>query len=253
MTLRISPKLLSEIVAASVEDAIEMSRLEDEAERERVKQSSIEDRIASTAGAGKDDPDSMGKEADAPTRGDNASLDMPGREPPEQAEPQARQSQQPDAEDIDAGALIDKFNIIRSGRSMNDRDISTAMTKLINAMRPEARSALFSALSQVGKIVAPTVDATRLNKPPEEPTAVQAARLQMLQKRRQDREQAADKRAADVSNAVVDEPAPQRSERPPPEDLDEPKRGAEDLSPPIRVGRRTAESAHVRMKQLLQD
>lgn len=243
---------LRNIVEASVGQALELSRLADEAEREKMRQDRLEAAIDSSVGAS-DDRDKLELEADptgAPTRG--GSLDVPTGQQQEPPPEQARQSQTAKPEDVDSDAVIDKFNIIRSGRSMNDRDISAAMKKMIDGMKPEQRMAIFSVLSQIGKIVAPTVDSSRLTKPPEEPTAVQAARLDMLQKRRQDRESSAQKRANDVSTAVVDKQAPQRApETPPPAEPEE--RGVEDTSPPIRVGKRTAEGLRAKMKQLLQD
>lgn len=265
MSLRIAQKFLNEVVKASVEQALEFSRLEDEAEREKIKQANLEDRIAATVGHGEDKHTSVKAEEDpatvgGPTRGQ--ALDIPGRDqPPEKQQASAGQSgEKHQAQEIDADAIIDKFNIIRSGRSMNDRDISSSMTALINKLTPEQRSGIFTMLSNIGKLVAPAVDSSRLTKPPEEPSAVQNARLQMLQKRRQDREQAAEKRAEDVSSSVAEKPAPERAPGSVPEpeprhreEEEEDVYGTEDTSPPIRVGKRTAESIRVKMKQLLQD
>lgn len=251
-------RLLNEAVVSSVEKALELQKLEKQAEIEQAKQVRLEDEISATVGAGKErdrEPLTPEKEADEPALDapQRATLDLPGREPqtdaaPAQAsQPDQPQSKKPDAKEIDAAAIIDKFNIIRSGRSMNDRDISSAMSKFVNSLRPEQRSAMFSVLAKIGSIVAPQADASRLTKPPEEPSAIQAARVQMLQKRREDSETAAKNRVATAAPQVSPEPPPESTPEAPEDE--EP----EDLSPPIRVGKRTAESISAKMKHLLQD
>lgn len=255
---KFNSKLLNEIVNASIEDALTMSRLEAEAEREKKRQVSLEDEISKTVGSGKSDRSSLGSEADedvtagGPTR--EKSLDLPSRSSPPESKEKSAGSDEVSSDEIDADAIIDKFNIIRSGRSMNDRDISTAMTKLINTLKPDQRSTMFKLLQHVGTIVAPNVDSGRLTKPPEEPSAITAQRLQMLQKRREDRENAAQRHASSATATKETSPASDvgTEERPssrPPEDLDQDN--VEDTSPPIRVGKRTAESIRMKLKQIL--
>jgi hypothetical protein len=84
------------------------------------------------------------------------------------------------------------------------------MMKLVNSLTPEQKSTTFSILKQIGSIVAPTVDSSRLTKPPEEPSAVQAARVKMLQKRREDSEAASQRQKDDVSSAIIQKSAPER-------------------------------------------
>jgi hypothetical protein len=222
---------LRTVVEASIDDALKLSDLEREAEREKQRQAALEDRIEKTVGGGsskshknEDDPIVGG----APKR--DALAGSTGSEAPAQSEPEEP------AGEIDAEAIIDKFNIIRSGRSMNDRDISTAIQKFMGTLKPEQRKAVFQVLAQIGKIVQPNVDTTRLTKPPEEPSAVQAARVQMLQKRREDREDAAQRHTAAQDAPQRSAPKPTATPR-----ADEPKENDEEKdkeAPPIRVGRR---------------
>lgn len=241
-----------EAIASSVGDALELRKREYEADRERFKQSKIEDEIARTVGSGDDKKDKFAAEDSAPER--QQSLDIPN-------EKNANQSPQPDQgakekQEIDAEAVIDKFNIIRSGRSMNDNDISSALQKMLNGLDANTRATLFKVLQNVATVVAPAVDASRMTKPPEEPSAVQNARLQMLQKRRQDRENAADSRVANASKEIAVNDAPERKaelepELEPSQDDQTQQDEIEDTSPPIRVGKRTAEGIQRRVKLLM--
>jgi hypothetical protein len=219
---------LREIIEASIEQALELSRLDSEAEREKLRQKMLSDKVDAEVGSRKesekkqleaDEDDVVGK--DAPTRA----------KPPEGQDTQSKDADKADKKsdidpkDIDADALIDKFNIIRSGRSMNDREISTALTKYINSLQPSIRSTLFDVIKNVAHVVAPGADTERLTKPPEEPTAVQNARLQMLQKRREDKEKAAEKRELELFTSKT-----QTTGGKPPE--------KEDVSPPVKVGKK---------------
>lgn len=252
MTFKLTHSILKEIVDSSVKDAMQLTKLDDEAWREKVRQARLEDTIAQTVGHAEKETKGAAKEEDPQTAGGptrDLDVDAGAQKAPPEGSPT------PAAGEIDAAAIIDKFNIIRSGRSMNDKDISQGLQKFLGTLRPEQRQAMFSILQNVSKIVAPTVDSNRLQKPAEEPSAIQAARVQMLQKRREDGESAAATREKNQSAALApEEPqaapkraAPMPQATPPEEDE------IEDTSPPIRVGKRTAESLRVKMKQLLQD
>jgi hypothetical protein len=242
-SFKISEHALREIIEATVGDALSRQRMDAEAQRQNAIQRDIEAKIQASdvnAGNKKDkfateagnDPTNTG----APVRGVNPTTqsDQHTNIAPQVATPQM----------IDADAIIDKFNIIRSGRSLNDRDIRDLMKKYFGSLAPQQLQAIFSVLQKIGSIVAsPQVDANRLKAPPEEPTAIKNARLAMLRKKYDTEHSKTDAlmtQAQSVDVPSTDEEA-------------ETEENEEDNSPPIRVGSRTAESVKLKMKLLLQE
>lgn len=231
------------IVESAVSDIVRISRHDAEAKRQKEIQAAVERDVKAVADA----DDSQGIQKIRAEDENPLSQGAPKRDTQSPAVPNAQQDMKQPAEQqseqIDADAIIDKFNIIRSGRSLNDRDIKDLMKKYLGSLSDSQRGAVFGILQRIGSIVAPAVDAQRLHAPPEEPSAVKDARLQMLQQKR-----TAEK---DVKNVVAPAPEPKaqttqtqvQSKSSQKHNDDE-----EDNSPPIRVGGRTSEALKRRNK-----
>lgn len=232
-------RAFNKLVKEAVADAVVSHDMEFEAERERQRQARVEDR---TSKMSKDAAVKPQDEADDEPLAHRSASTRPPAPPPDTTvknpgEPPAPQAQQPPAgaqsNKITSTSIIDKFNIIRSGRSMSDRDIADAMERYLDSLPDVERRTTLSVLQGIGRIVAPNVDVGRMEKPPEkaEPPGQQSARLAMLQRHRED------------AQAPRDQPR----QRPAPEEDEE----DEDRSPPIRVGGRTSESVRAKMKLML--
>lgn len=248
---RITDGFLRQIVEASIGDAMAAKKLEVQADEERLKQATLTHKINQTVGSGDDKEDSLEKELEksAPTGGaPKRGAALAGAEIPD-----APPATQRGNDEINGDSIIDKFNIIRSGHSMNDRDIRDRLQQYLGSLTQSQRNAVFAILKNIGGIVAPAAPLARTQAPQEEPTAVQNARLQMLKQKQtgeqpsqpapQQQAQQPQEPAPRTANA-----APRRAAQPPAEEPDE-----EDTSPPIRVGRRATESVKARMKLLLQE
>jgi hypothetical protein len=223
-----------DLVEASVASAISDSDKEAQRNREKAIQWSVADRIEKTVDPGDNSPALDREDAGgAPKRAADPMMAMqqPASVAPQQAAPSTI---------IDADAIIDKFNIIRSGRSLNDRDIRDLMKRYLGSLAPQQLQAVFAILQRIGQIVQPAVQA-RMHAPPEEPSAVTNARLQMLQKKH-DKQQVTAPSSVPAPKAVSPQPLPAA-----PADEDE-----EDNSPPIRVGG-TSETVKRRMKLSLNE
>lgn len=230
------------IVESAVSDIIRVSRHDAEAKRQKEIQAAVERDVKAVADA----DDSQGVQKIRAEDENPLSQGAPKRDTQSPAVPNAQQDmKQPaeqQAEQIDADAIIDKFNIIRSGRSLNDRDIKDLMKKYLGSLSDSQRGAVFGILQRIGTIVAPAVDAQRLHAPPEEPSAVKDARLQMLQQKR-----TAEKDVKNVAPPSV-EPKSQTMKVKAQSSDAQKNDDEEDNSPPIRVGARTSETIKRRNK-----
>lgn len=228
------------IVESAVSDIISVSKRDAEAKRQKEIQAAVERDVKAVADADDSNgPQKMRAEDENPL-GQGA----PKRDAQTPAVPNAQQdmkqpAERPAAEQIDADAIIDKFNIIRSGRSLNDKDIKDMMKKYLGSLSDSQRGAVFGILQRIGTIVAPAVDAQRLHAPPEEPSAVKDARLQMLQQKRTAEKDAQGQGAVaqrvEPSKKPADMGVAQDASRK--RDDDE-----EDNTPPIRVGVKASEA-----------
>ena len=240
LSTRFTESSMRKLVESSIDDAIATKKLDDEALRQKFLQRNVEEKLKASTHSGdskkndleEDDPMNTGAPKRAQPTGVPAApqITQPAQAP-QQAAPQV----------IDPDAIIDKLNIIRSGKSLNDKDIRDAAKSFLAAMGPQQLKALFGVLQQMGQIVQPAVP-PRVQAPPEEPSAVRDARLQMLQQKSNE---------TPTPAAAAPQPAPQQTVQQPQRKRE--KREEEDITPPIRVGARTSEATKRDMKLLLQE
>ncbi len=235
---RFTEASMRKLVESSIDDAIAAKKLDDEALRQKFLQRDVEEKLKASAYSGDSKKDDL--EEDDPMNTGAPKRAQPTGVPAAQQITQAPQApqQQTTPQVIDPDAIIDKLNIIRSGKSLNDKDIRDAAKSFLAAMGPQQLKALFGVLQQMGQIVQPAVP-PRVQAPPEEPSAVRDARLQMLQQK--SNEQPA---------PAAPQPAPQQAVQP---QRKKEKPDEEDITPPIRVGVRTSEAMKRNMKLLLQE
>lgn len=226
--LKISESMLKSITELSVNDAISQQRQDREALRQKAIQDELESKLQQSTSPGK-------KEKDLDEDDPNAAT--PTR-PAGSQQTQATNQAAAQPQMIDADAIIDKFNIIRSGRSLNDRDIRDATKQYLGSLTPQQLKAVFGILQQMGQIVQPNV-APRVQAPPEEPSAMKNARLAMLQSK-----QSAPPTAPAPTPQIQSQPA----KRVVPKADEE-----EDDTPPIKVGIKTTESIKKQMKLFMQE
>ena len=235
-------RLIEDIARSSVSGAIRSSGFDRQREIELRRQEELQAEIENARGG--DEIDSLAQEADVAT-------DAPQRaEEPVRAAPQmGRQESGVDQGDqkIDHDSIVDQLNIIRAGKSMDDRNIEQSLKDFISGLGNTQRTTFFKMLQGISKIVAPNVP-TRMKPPPEEPEADKAARLDMLAQRRTDV-----KPDARDTATRGHEPAPQ-TDAPVRRDLtqDDEEEHQTRRQPPIRPKQRPVENVR-RSKLLLQD
>lgn len=222
--------VLRSVVESCVNEAIDSIG----AEREKLIQKDFELKLASSAAPSSDKPSRL-KEDDPMNTGAPKRATPTGVPDAQQQQQSAQQGEIPSV--IDADAIIDKFNLIRSGKSFNDRDIRDGIKNFLAAMQPQQLKSLFSILQQMGQIVQPAV-APRVQAPAEEPDAMRDARLKMLQQK---------------SNQVSPQPQLQPQTQPAVEKKPTPKAPDEEDLPPIRVGMKTTESIKRSMKSVIEN
>lgn len=234
---------LIRIVEASVGEALKSDFKGLEAQRQSMIQRNVEDKISRSTGSGEKKEDKLGKEASTDPL--NAAPKKP--EDSSQAASIAPVALQQQAELIDADAIIDKFNIIRSGRSLNDRDVRDSLKKFLGSLDKGQQKGLFDVLKQIAQVAAPPtaqVDAARLHAPEDEPSPVKDARLKMLQ-------QKFDKEQSQSASAPKAAPAPQKKVSQ--QRVEKDDESGEDRTPPIKVGSRTSESLFRQMKSVIHE
>lgn len=167
--------LIEDIARSSVVDVVKASGLDRQREIELRRQEELQAKIENDRAG---DVDVLAQEADIAT-------DAPQRaDEPIRAEPRMGKSSEP-AGDIDHDSIVDQLNIIRAGKSMDDRDIEQGLKGFIGGLGDAQRSMFFKMLQGISKIVAPNVQ-TRMKPPAEEPEADKRARLDTLAQRRKD-------------------------------------------------------------------
>lgn len=224
---------LRDIVSLSINEALVDSAIS----KEKIEQDLVVQKLNQTAA------DSSSKEKDVEE--DAVATGAPRRATPADTTQQSAQTQAqpipPTApEQIDADSIIDKFNIIRSGRSLSDRDVKDAMKNAFGSMAPGQKQQLYAVLQQIAQIVAPQVDATRSTPPQKEDPVLMQARLKMLNQKAQQNAQPAPQPVVQQTNNVQ-QVAPQKQK----------SKDEEDDSPPIKVGAKTSESVKKTLKTLI--
>lgn len=223
---------LRDIVSLSINEAL----VDSTSSKEKEEQALVVQKLNQTAAVSSSKEKEV--EEDAVTSG------APRRATPADTAQQSAQTQvQPPPptapEQIDADSIIDKFNIIRSGRSLSDRDVKDAMKNAFGSMAPGQKQQLYAVLQQIAQIVAPQVDATRSTPPQKEDPALMQARLKMLNQKAQQNTQPAQQPVVQTNN--VQQAAPQKQK----------SKDEEDDSPPIKVGSKTSESVKKTLKTLI--
>lgn len=197
--------------------------------------------------APKQEDEGEGDDLETALSGDDGSGNSP-----KQAEPAPKQQQEPaaadqepaadqpaddaddsheiQASDVTFGIIKDKINIIRSGKSLKDKPTRNTLKKYFANLKDEEKLALYKFLDGIGAIITAGLSDDQANEPeaPPEP-------LDITKKSDQEEEpqQTQQKQA----------PAPQQR----------PKQGREDTTPPISVGRQTAESLRREIRSLIKD
>ena len=239
---RFDPQELKDLVENVVSDAVRDTDDAIEKKRQQALQRDIEQRANISTEKGTDEKEVERELSDDPLNTGAPKRAAPGIDP-QQAAPAAspQAPQQGPQGPIDADAIIDKFNIIRSGRSLNDRDIRDMMKQYLGSLTPGQMQATFGILQKIAGIVQPAVP-PRTQAPPQEPSAITNARLQMLQQKQAgEKQQQAQPPQASAPAAAP----PPRAAKPPPDEEEEER----DL-PPIRVGPRESVT---RPKLLIQE
>lgn len=226
---------LRQFVAEAVADAVRAHDHDFESQRERARQAHVEDRVQRATGgidarvqdeADDDEPlTHKGAPTRAPTPPPDTTVKSPGGVEQEPLATDAPPGGPAPAgtDNVTSTSLIDKFNIIRSGRSMNDRDVADALERYLDGLPDIERRTMLSVLQGIGGIVAPGQDVGRLEKPEkQEPPGQQQARLAMLQRHRQS-----------SASGTPPPPGAPPTPRPSPEEPEDRER--EDRSPPVRV------------------
>lgn len=226
-------RLLNEIVRTAVSDVVKGS----ESDSEKQYQANLGQRIDATV------PHAPEKEESGKDEADIDSLFKGGGEEPE-PEPETSLKDDPDGgedhaeltpEDITVDAVIDKLNIIRSGRSLKDAEVSEQMDEYIRGLDDAQRVALYGFMKSIGQIVAADVSGDAVKEPEDEPYDVKMKRVHGLEQKRK-----ADDKRSDFARAEMEKRLSRTEEREP-ESTEEPRprrRTPEDRTPPVRVGGR---------------
>lgn len=228
--LRLTEDILKQIAEQSVVDVL------DKVKQDQLNlQDKTAKKIDSSTPKG-DGKEKLGKEADSDPLNTGAPKRAPGSLPgaDQQQNPapqQQKQSPLPQPEQVDADSIIDKFNIIRSGRSLNDKDVKEGVKNYFMSLTPQQRLAVFSVLQQIASIVQPAVDSSRLQAP-EEPKGDQTARLNMLHAKQSSMTNAPQQPTSQPVAAPAPPAAPQQSKPA--------AQSEEDRTPPVRVKRKSA-------------
>lgn len=205
----------------------------DVADEERMRQDDTEQSVdaVSPSEPEKLEPGHYKKEAEdvpddgAPTR----DPDQPAGEPQE-----PRQGDLIDddlqADDVSADVIIDKLNVIRSGRSLGDRDVEQRFGTYVSGLSDPEKVALYGYLKSIGQIVAQGVQGGSVKEPDDEPYDVKMKRLKDLEQRRKAGEIGGDEKPKRFITSQPGDPVVRQPSKA--------KKGRENTSPPIAVGRR---------------
>jgi hypothetical protein len=74
--------------------------------------------------------------------------------------------------DVTVKDIVEKLNVIRSGRSLKDEDVKSSMEKYINDLESAEKTALFSFLKGISEIVTAGVEGEKAFEPSEKPASV---------------------------------------------------------------------------------
>ena len=202
---------LHEVVKVSMDSAFRDEQLQKEKEEEARRQERLQTSI-------QDNPKQQQNEEEI-----DQEVDVPQEQPDNNPE-----------QEVTFDSIQDRLNIIRSGKSLDDREIKDEMEKYLNGLKDSEKIALFSFLKSIGQIVAHEASGHAVKDPDEEPYDVKMKRVKGLEQNRKEKENL----HRDRQNKQVSKDQKMKSDR-------------EDRSPPISVGKRVPESVYHSMKKKL--
>lgn len=147
-----------------------------------------------------------------------------------------------EAKDVTTDAVIDRLNVIRSGKSLKDKNVGTEMERYINDLNDNEKIALYSYLKAIASIVVADVDGKDAPEPKEEPYDIRMKRVKDLELKRKEKKEKTRLSGKEMDKRIKNvKTAPTRVS----------SGSKENTKPPISVGSRASESVKREMKQLL--
>lgn len=257
--MKLANKYLSEIAKLSVADALKSTSAEKEKNyQNKLSKQFDKEELSNKSNASADEAEVAAAKfkgaGGMPQKSKQASDSSLKNEPGESETNDKSLSKEPSDDgdfspsSINVDAIIDKLNIVRSGRSTKDKEIKTQMDSYVKNLDDAERVALYGFLKGLGDIMASNVPASKAKEPDDEPYGIKMKRVKDLEVKRKEEDKQKEQDVAAADKALV---AKKEQETAPKETTPEEISSEEDTTPPIRAGQKTSEAVRRKMKSLL--